>query len=295
MTLFAFALMCHGQQAVQLGFSQNGLSSLQYSGQQYLGYGNLRLNAVNFKTAQGQAISGDVAFTQQVDTQRGVVTQTFSWGTVTATYTASANQMKLAITTSNTSPNTITGLFFDSMGLQLPSKSQEYDGVDPILGINEGSPTALRLTYNTGAVVLCNDDVIQPLVVGFPWALDRPASTLFPLKINTAQDGMYPPNIPYINRPNRAGGIGHLPGLSSLRSRYRYHKVARGGRLSGIRRCLSDDVELEGSQADRQPDYRNVRDRLGDKSPRLAARSLHQRLHPAGNRQLSIAPSHVGG
>ena len=85
--------------------------------------------------------------------------------------------------------------------LQFPSAPQEFDGVDPIVVINNGNPTALRMTAGANTVVLTNDDVVQPLLVGYPWALNKPTDTVFPVKVETSQDSMLPNSIPFVNRP----------------------------------------------------------------------------------------------
>src|SRR5579862_136864 len=67
----------------------------------------------------------------------------------------------------------------------------------PLLGHNNGDPTLIGMSWGTGIVVLANDDVTKPLISGFPWALDKPANTMFPLRICTGRDPMFPDMLPY--------------------------------------------------------------------------------------------------
>jgi hypothetical protein len=61
------------------------------------------------------------------------------------------------------------------------------------------------LTFGADALVLVDEEPL-PLMIGFPFAADRPRSmTVFPLRINTGREGTYPDSLPAINRSIAAG------------------------------------------------------------------------------------------
>ncbi|HUA58245.1 MAG TPA: Ig-like domain-containing protein [Verrucomicrobiae bacterium] len=217
-------------QSVTTGFGNNGLTSLTYNGIQYLSSGTFFINQVILTDSSGNSSNGSVTGTTTVNASQGQVTQTYPWGTVQLQYTPAGNRLNLAITTTNTTPQTITGLFYNVFNLQFPSAVQEYDGVDPMVDSNIGAPTALSMTSTAGVMVLANDDVSKPLMAGFPWSLNSPANTVFPLRVNTNQDPMYPTFWPFINRPI-------APGASDT-----YHLSLRFGPAGSTLQSLAGDV-----------------------------------------------------
>ncbi len=50
-------------------------------------------------------------------------------------------------------------------------------------------------------MVVAAEDIEKPLMVGFPWALDKPTNTVFPLSVHTGRVGSYPDSYPTIVRP----------------------------------------------------------------------------------------------
>jgi hypothetical protein len=204
--LLSFAPLCVAQSGnISIGFTPNGLNSIQYNGFQYLNNGKFGINAINLVDSSGHATSASISGSTTHDVSRQQSTTKCSWGSLSVTYAASGNKLTLTISTTNTSSQMIGGVFYEPLSIVLPSAPKEYDGVTPILGVNMGAPTALRLTSNSSTVVLTNDDVKLPLLVGFPWSSNRPTSTVFPVRVETSRDSMLPNSIPTINRPIAPG------------------------------------------------------------------------------------------
>jgi hypothetical protein len=187
-------------------FNNAGISSIRYMGTEYLNDGDLRINSVLMQNPQGGLIRADLNGAKSFDAAHKTLSIKYSWGSIGLTYLAAADGLTLAVTTRNNSPYPITGLSYEAITLRMPSKPQEFDGVSPLLGTNIGGPTALSLTAGKAAVVLTNEEVNRPLLAGFPWALNKPANTIFPLRINTGRDPAYPNSLPGIDRPIPAGG-----------------------------------------------------------------------------------------
>jgi len=136
-----------------------------------------------------------------MDVQRQHLTRTFPWGTVQVTYATAHNQLNLSIQTTNNSPDTIESLLFQPLALKFPEKLQEYDGTTPLLAHNIGDIGLVRASYGSGSIVIASEDITQPLMVGFPWANDRPHNTVFPLSVHTGRIPTYPDSYPRIDRP----------------------------------------------------------------------------------------------
>lgn len=198
---------CYAQKdfrPLSIAFSSVGLSFLRYQGANYLGSGDFRLNTVKFQTASG-LVDGAVSGTCTMNRSASQLSCAYFWGSIAVHYGVSGNRLELAITTKNNSSNPLTGLFLEPLAIRLPAKPSEYDGNTPLLADNIGEPAVLKLTFGANALVLADEDP-GPLMIGFPFAADRPQSmTLFPLRINTGREGTYPDSLPVINRPIAPG------------------------------------------------------------------------------------------
>jgi hypothetical protein len=193
-------------QTVNIAMNNQGLTSLTFNGNQFLSYGDFRVNRVLMRDASGNTFNADLTVNASANQALQQLTLAYSWGSVKVGYVTSGNRLTLNITTTNTSANTIQGLFFEPMGLHFPAAPQEFDGSIPLICSNVGDPCIESMTYGSGTLVMANEDVQKPLIVGFPWALDKPTNTVFPLRINTDRENMYPDRVPYVNRPVAPGG-----------------------------------------------------------------------------------------
>ena len=58
--LFLAAWPAYSQSNVSIGFNTSGLSSIRYDGAEFLSYGDLRLDQLNLKAADGSVVSGNL-------------------------------------------------------------------------------------------------------------------------------------------------------------------------------------------------------------------------------------------
>jgi hypothetical protein len=77
----------------------------------------------------------------------------------------------------------------------------EYDGSTPLLAHNLGQVAVVKVSHSSGSLAIVSEDLDKPLMVGFPWALNRPVNTEFPLSIHTGRVNSYPDSYPMIRRP----------------------------------------------------------------------------------------------
>ena len=191
--------------AVAIKFNQSGLASLTYRGKQFLSNGTFQVGDVEFQSTGSQTTPADLTGSTTVNATLGEITNTYSWGTVVAQYTATGARLEIQITTTNLSQSTIATVVYSPFTLAVPAKPKNFDGVDPLVDGNLGAPTVEYLDYGTGVVAWVNEDPSRPLMSGFPWSYNAPADTEFPVRINTGQDSMYPTFFPDIIRPIAAG------------------------------------------------------------------------------------------
>jgi hypothetical protein len=194
-------LCASAQSAVTLAWNDHGLSSLRYGGVEYLGFGDLHLNQVTFQPAKGPAFDGDLAGTTRIDAASNRLFRDYAWGSIVVEYRPAGNRLRANVTVFNRSANTLQGIWFEPLGLQFPSRIREYDGKTPLLANTLGQPALVRATYPKGVLVVASEDRGKPVQIGFPWALDRPMNTQFPLSINTGRVHPFPDSCPSIRRP----------------------------------------------------------------------------------------------
>ena len=193
------------QPTVTMALSGTGLSSLKYNGTEFLGYGDFFVNDIELLGPSGPFPANITATSVSMDQAHQELTRSYNWGSIKVRYAAVNNRLNLTITTSNTSPYPIQGIFYEALNLKFPAKPQEFDGVTPLLAFNSGYPSLFTMSYGSGVMALANDDVVTPLTIGFPFSNDPPANTFFPLKINTTRAIYHPTFFPYIDRPIAPG------------------------------------------------------------------------------------------
>ncbi len=203
--VIAFALvvtLAHRRYPVKIGFTNRGLKYLTCNGVDYLQGGELNVHQVLLKNAQGQVHSGSIYGEVKVDAEHHESQTAFPWGNVKLEYSASGNRLAVAITTTNTShSDTIESLWYQPLTLRFPAKVKEYDGSIPLLAHNIGDVAVIKASYASGALAVVAEDIKKPLMVGFPWADNRPENTIFPLSVSTGRVQSYPDSYPAINRP----------------------------------------------------------------------------------------------
>ena len=206
---------------VSLTLGDKGLTSLKYGGTEYLW--------ANPGDGSGGAFDGSVFYVSRVvlskpgqpnvslerggpgtvtsDKAHSQITRTYAWGTIRCTYAALGSRLGMTVTVTNaTRDQTVKAVYFQPLWLHFPDKPREYDGNSPLLDVNVGRPTILPMSYGTGTVVLCNEDVKRPLTLGFPYALDKPADTQFPILVSAGEtDFIHPYMDPHVVRPIAPG------------------------------------------------------------------------------------------
>lgn len=199
-----FLFWMHGAGAgpgVAIAWGPAGINSLKYGGRELLSAGDFRVERVVMKDKTGAMFDADLTATVRIDPKRREVKRIYMWGSIVVQYAPSADRLNMTITTKNNSPSTIHSVFYEPLAFKFPSKPKEYDGNTPLLVHNIGAPASVALSYGSGIVAVVNEEMLKPLLMGFPWALDKPASTVFPVKVSTGRNTMFPDSLPFVNRP----------------------------------------------------------------------------------------------
>jgi len=187
---------------VKAEFTNDGLKSLRSNGFDFVQSGGFQVHEVLLRNAAGQTRPGSTDGDYKFFPERQELDRTFPWGRIKVNYSTSRNRLLLAISTTNTSDtDTIESVWYQPITLKLPAKAKEYDGSIPLLAHNVGEAAVTRLSFGSGAVAAVSGDVAKPILIGFPWADNRPTNTVFPVTINTGHVKSYPDSLPTINRP----------------------------------------------------------------------------------------------
>jgi hypothetical protein len=187
---------------ITITMSPTGLASLKSDNVEYLLGGDFRVEEVLLKNPSGELHTGAVNGEVSSDQTNRRLTINFPWGIVNTRYQLTNNRLTIDITTKNTSASdTIQGLHFTPLVLRFPKKIKEYDGSIPLLAHNVGQAAVVPVSYESGTLAVVAEDIKKPLMVGFPWALDKPANTQFPLSVHTNRVSSYPDSYPTIVRP----------------------------------------------------------------------------------------------
>jgi hypothetical protein len=204
-SVLGFAVYHSREARPALGFDGSGLSSLKLRGAEFISFGDMRVPRVVMRDRSGRLAPVQSTSSVQVDPNTGKVTRQFPWGEVSARFSPSPGKLDIAVTVANRSEDTLQEACYEPIGLKFPGKITDYDGAIPLVGHNVGDPTLIGMHWGSGTAVLVNLDVQSPLIAGFPWALDKPADTTFPLRICTGRDPMLPDMLPYVDRPIAPG------------------------------------------------------------------------------------------
>lgn len=193
------------QSPVRIRFDAAGLTSVAFEGNELLQDGTFRVNNIQVRDDSGGTHPLSLSGTTRVDTDNSQVIHSYGWGDVAITYRALGNRLDLTMAVTNRSGTPIEGVFLEPLALRLPARPDEYDGNTPIIAYDSGEPGVLSLTSPSMTVVMAVEDPGAALIAGFPFASDRPTSTVFPLRINTSRDPSYPDSYPYVDRPIAPG------------------------------------------------------------------------------------------
>src|SRR5262249_2596208 len=152
-----------------IAFDGLGPSSFKYNGVEFLQSGWCHVSYTEFTDEDGSKASGDDSTARRVDGGSGTGFESYPWGRGTYQFEAKGARIHISVSIHNSSAKTLSSFGMALTTLKFPPKPAEYDGSTPMLGHNLGDPTALPMSYGSGALVLANEDVTEPLLVGFPW------------------------------------------------------------------------------------------------------------------------------
>jgi hypothetical protein len=190
---------------IQMG--RSGLTSLKCKNVELLRSGDFHVNQALIRKPSGETFEGDTNGIPRVDAAAHQWTASYQWGEVQVAYSTSQNRLTLDISTKNTSStNTIQGVWYEAFALRFPEKLKEYDGSIPLLEHSVGNPGILRVSYDSGVLVVASEDVSKPLLFGFPWSTNKPDNTVFPFTVHTDRVKSLPDSLPLIDRPIPPGG-----------------------------------------------------------------------------------------
>ena len=100
-----------------------------------------------------------------------------------------------------------------------------------------GDVALVKVSAGSTGVTVLDADVDKPLMLGFPWADNRPHNTVFPLDVHTGRVANYPDSYPTINRPIPPNGSD------------KFHVLLRFGRASDTELQMGSDIYKKFGEA----------------------------------------------
>lgn len=191
---------------VTLGFNGQGLSSMVYQGVEFVNNGHPEVENVGFSPQISSDLRQNSASRTAVDAGQGAISQDFPWGSLRTVYTVEGDKVLIEMTVTNSTDSSLDQLILKPLELVFPAKPDEHNGRDPVMGHSFWQPVILPFHYGSGVLAIVDEDVDKYLTMGLPWSLNAPTATIYPLKLNTGRNPMYPTNYPTINRPVPAQG-----------------------------------------------------------------------------------------
>ena len=202
---------------IEITTNPNGLASLKTDKLELLQAGDFRVEEVLLKRPNGETYFGSTTGYPAMDDGQKTLTITYPWGKVKAHYIALKNRLTISIETTNTSStDTIQGFHYTPLVFKFPEKVPEYDGSVPLLEHNVGQVAVTKISYGTGTMAIVSEDIAKPLMIGLPWAIDKPANTVFPLDVHTNRVSSYPDSYPTIIRPIAPGSDRRIGCITSV-------------------------------------------------------------------------------
>jgi len=195
-------------QLLQLGFSDTGLSSINYNGTTLLDISKNQYDGFlvwDYKVIRGDGTTsvrnGLTPSTTSWNPDTHTVTWDFGWWHVDAQYVQNVDRLDLIITLTNESTRwTLAGANIMPFVLQFP---EVHDGLlagTPNLGWNIDGPTVIPADWHNGMLVAVNDDVIKPLAVGFLTSPETDLQNKFMYRIGSTRWWSQPGNWPAFDR-----------------------------------------------------------------------------------------------
>jgi hypothetical protein len=151
---------------IQLSTSYDGITSLAYQGGQYVS--KPYSNAPKGRFQVGTKFTGDTGVTENqpssVALSGTTLTNSYSWGTASCTYTATEDRIVFRYTVTNTSSRTLNEIKLHVLDIQFPSleapkgwSSSFVPGV-----FNDQQPQVVMAAYNTGNLAVVQPDTVRP-------------------------------------------------------------------------------------------------------------------------------------
>lgn len=174
------------QPALEAEFGEAGLTRLAYDGESFLQDGAFRVWGAAFRSWDGERRQADLAQEQRrFDTAARRLVLTYPWGEIRCTYGVEPGRLRLTIDVENRSPAVLTELTLSPLESAFPEPPEGWTPHMPYRGFNLGWPTVNTAACERTTVAACNEDVGQPLQVG--WA-GRESLGARPLIVATVSD-----------------------------------------------------------------------------------------------------------
>ncbi len=167
----ALCLSCfaaaQSQQGLSVNFFDHGLRSVNFNGNQLLQPAPMQLPQLDLRHGFPPGPSSLTSGTPRLsfDPARRLLTQEYSWGTLSCAYRTDGNRLFLDLEVHNTSRDSIFGLTAQLLQLILPGEVETKGWAHgwPTPSVLNDAPQILDVAYDDGAIAICNEQVDRPI------------------------------------------------------------------------------------------------------------------------------------
>lgn len=216
------------QPELSVELNDAGAISILYGGTQLVEDGRWNIENVYLRNASGDVSKADLKDVK-VDVNRDARTIKYSWawGEFVCAYSIKGERLDATVTLTNRSDQAIASVEMTLFTFKFPKTPSNF--VYPPVEPNIGGPTVLRADYGSGNVVICNEDFLQRLHVGIPFALNR-EKTIYSFVVDTGRRPRFADFFALIDRRI-------YPGCTDT-----YHVSLRFGPAGATEKELAGDV-----------------------------------------------------
>jgi len=197
--------------ALKVEFNAQGITELVYNGYDYLESGKLQVDKAFFATPNGEVYEADLAGKTAFLSEQKAFVLTYPWGTVSIQPKTEATHIVYSITVENHhETDSLAGIYLELGCLRFP-ETPEIENKSWLfytqsnMGHNLGQPGIVAARSSAGTVVVCNEQIGEPLATGFGKA-DTEVPSVLPIRVHTARHPMALERFPFIERFIRPNG-----------------------------------------------------------------------------------------
>lgn len=201
----------NAESALKVDFNAQGITELVWNDYNYLESGKLSVTKAFFVTPNGNVYEAGLATETAFHPEQNEYVFMYPWGTVSIHPKTEATRILYSVTVENHhETDSLVGIYLELGTLRFP-EAPEIENKSWLfytqsnMGHNLGQPGIVAARSSAGTVVVCNEQLSEPLATGFG-ITDKQNPSVLPILVYTARHPMALERFPYIERLIRPNG-----------------------------------------------------------------------------------------